>query len=109
MKKNFRLNLYNNIQVCTNIAVEDTHLIYRFLGSLRHATSAAEQLAIINEITHCRGYSKTADSTYYFDVTKDYVEVRTCVYDESKSVYRKGRIIDTIRWENGKIKSINLF
>lgn len=108
-KKNFRLNLYNNIQVCTNIAVEDTHVIYRFLGSLRHANSASEQLTIINDLTHCRGYSASADATYYFDVNKDYVEVRTCVYDNSKGVYRKGKIIDTIRWENGKVKSIHIF
>lgn len=107
-KKNFRLNLYNNIKVYTNIVVKDIHVIYRFLGSLRHANSAIEQLTIINDLTHCRGYSTSADETYYFDVNKDYVEVRTCVYDNSKGVYRKGKIIDTIRWENGKVKSINI-
>lgn len=108
-KKNFRLKLYNNIQVCTNIAVTDTHVIYRFLGSLRHSNSASEQLSIVNDITHCRGYSPNADLTYYFDVDKDYVEVRDCIYDDAKGVYRKGKIVDTIRWENGKIKSINIF
>lgn len=111
-KKNFRLNLYNNIQVCTNITLEndnDIHVIYRFLGSLRNANSATEQLSIINDLTHCRGYSKSADSTYYYDVNKDYIEVRACVYDAVKGVYRKGKIIDTIRWENGRVKSIYLF
>lgn len=111
-KKNFRLNLYNNIKVCTNITLDndnDIHVIYRFLGSLLNANSATEQLSIINDLTHCRGYSKSADSTYYYDVNKDYVEVRACVYDAVKGVYRKGKIIDTIRWENGKVKSIYLF
>lgn len=49
-KKNFRLNLYNNIQVCTNITLEndnDIHVIYRFLGSLRNANSATEQLPLL--------------------------------------------------------------
>lgn len=107
-KTNFRLHLYNNVQVCTNIELEK-HEIYRFLGSLRHANSVSEQLAIVNNLTHCRGYSSLANETYYFDSNKDYVEVRKCVYDSSKGVYRKGKIIDTIRWENGKVKSIYIF
>lgn len=109
IKKNFRLKLYGNIQVCMNITINsqnEMYVIYRFLGSLRHANNATEQLSVINEITHCRGYSQVADETYYFDSDKDYVEVRECVYDSRNGVYRKGKIIDTIRWENGKVKSI---
>ena len=112
IKKNFRLNLYNNVQVYANITLEDeskTYVIYRFLTALRHANTIGEQLSTLNEITHCRGYSQTADETYYYDVSKDYVEVRKCVYDKNKGVYRKGKIVDTIRWENCQIKSINLF
>lgn len=107
-KINFRLHLYNNVQVCTNLELEK-HEIYRFLGSLRYANSVSEQLTIINNLTHCRGYSSLANETYYFDSNKDYVEVRKCVYVSSKGVYRKGKIIDTIRWENGKVKSIYIF
>lgn len=111
IKKNFRLNLYNNVQVRTNITLENNsniYEIYRFLGSLRHSKNSSEQLSIINEITHCRGYSAIADETYYYDVNNDYVEVRKCVYDAERGVYRKGKLVDTIRWENGKIKSIRL-
>lgn len=112
MKKNFRLKLYNDVQVCTNLTMENNnemHVIYRFLASLRHANSIAEQLSIVNKITHCRGYSTIADETYYYDANKDYVEVRKCMYDTDRGVYRKGKVVDTIRWENGKVKSIYFF
>lgn len=106
-KKNLRLKLYNNLQVYTNIAIQDNNdkgEIYRFLDSLRRANNIDEQLFVINETTPYRGYSRLADEIYDYDVDKDCVKVMECSFDIQQMTYRKGRVSHTIYWDNDKIR-----
>lgn len=112
VKKNFRIKLNNKFQIYTNISLKDESemfVIYRFLTALRHSNAINEQLSIINKITPCKGYSKTADETYFYDVNTDKVEVRECKYNKTTSTFRKGKLIDTIKWVGGKIQTTKKF
>lgn len=112
VKKNFRLKLNNNAQVYTNVTLESnngTFIIYHFLSTLRHSNAISEQLSVTNNLTHCIGYSKIADGTYFYDVDKDDVGVRKCAYNNKTNTICKGNLVDTIKWVDGKIRMINKF